>query len=67
MEPEKPKPVTYKVDPNHPQIKIYAGYMKLALKRGDVQEIGELIYEIKQQGFEEHLDISEAENLVFGE
>ena len=63
-----PKPLqTLKINPSDPQIQVYAGYLKIAMKKGDIQEIGELIYEIKDQGFDEHLDLTEAENLVFGE
>lgn len=38
---------TFKISPDHPQIKVYRGYLKLAMGKGDIQELAELVYEIK--------------------
>lgn len=58
---------SFKISPDHPQIKVYRGYLKMVMGKGDIQELAELVYEIKDQGFDEHVDISEAEDLIFGE
>ena len=41
--------------------------MDKARQTGNVQELAELIYEIRQQDFHEFVDLTEAEDLVFGE
>ena len=74
MQVEQPKPTTpaqkatsFKISPDDPQIKVYPGYLKMAMGKGDIQELAELVYEIKEQGYDEHIDITQAENMIFGE
>ena len=66
--PEKPKRQPPQQD--DPQCGYYRSLlskMMLECQRdpSKVQDLGELIFEIKQQGLEEQIDLSEAEDLVF--